>query len=672
MTEPTSPTTSIIIHGHFYQPPRENPWLEEVETEPTAAPFHDWNARIEQECYRAVAAARVLGAEGRILEILNTLSAISFNFGPTLLTWMEANAPDTYAAILEADRESVRQLGHGNAIAHPYHHVILPLSTRRDKTTEVRWGIADFKRRFGRDPEGMWLPETAVDAETLDVLADEGIAFTILAPHQAHPLPPRGLPGRYRTSSGKTIALFFYDGDLAHGVAFGELIRDGALWEAKLLESASRNPGGVVSIATDGETFGHHHKFGEMALAKVIHDFRARSAAPGTPVTIENYASFLAGHPPVDDVALNAPSSWSCVHGIERWRSECGCKIAPEKPTQQKWRGVLRDAFDWLAGEIHAIYEREATPLVDQIWAQRDRYDPATRGTNQGANQRVRELLELERHALLLYTSCAWFFDDLAGIEPIQNLKYAARAIELTGKEAARLEAQLLDRLALARSNDPAEGSGRDIYLRRVKPRVPAETRLAGGFAMTVALEVPPEKSRAAAFESSIEKDDSGKSYLVTLKHRRTGGEHRFRVGLLGSEIEVALAGAALDRSLSWRLLEGDMWDRHRELLREARAHRLFAEVVGPEEQRLLNNGTLDRNEAIRRGAGRIIRSAAAGGEDNLTRAFRAIELLDQFGLAVPFDAQTAFGRAYGNADPDRRRTVSPLAWRLGFVPDAG
>ena len=175
---------SIVIHGHFYQPPRENPWLEEVEREVSAAPHHDWNARIEQECYRAVVAARVLAPNGRISRIVNTLEYISFNFGPTLLEWMEHAAPDTYARVLEADRKSVTRLGHGNAIAQPYHHAILPLSSRRDKVTEVRWGIADFKRRFGREPEGMWLPETALDDETLDVLAQEGMKFTIVAPGQ--------------------------------------------------------------------------------------------------------------------------------------------------------------------------------------------------------------------------------------------------------------------------------------------------------------------------------------------------------------------------------------------------------------------------------------------------------------------------------------------------------
>jgi predicted glycosyl hydrolase (DUF1957 family) len=301
---------------------------------------------------------------------------------------MEEAAPETYRAMLEADRESVARLGHGNAIAHPYHHAILPLSTRRDKVTEVRWGIRDFRRRFGREPEGMWLPETAVDDETLDVLAEHGIRFTILAPHQATPLPPNGLPGRYRTARGREIALFFYDGDLSHGVAFGELIRDAGRWISRLRERT-----GITSMATDGETYGHHHKFGEMALARVVHELGTASPRLERMTEVTNYGALLDRYPPTDPVTLNAPSSWSCAHGVERWRSECGCKLEPARPTQQKWRAVLRDAIDWLAGEIHAIYEREAAGLFDDVWEARNRYDPD--GEQDGGNRRAGELLEL-------------------------------------------------------------------------------------------------------------------------------------------------------------------------------------------------------------------------------------------------------------------------------------
>ena len=404
-------TRSVVIHGHFYQPPREDPWLGTIPPEPSAAPFNDWNERIEQECY-----ARVAGS----------LASLSFDFGPTLLEWMERHAPQTYAAVLAADRG-------GGAMAMPYHHPILPLSSRRAKETEVRWGIEDFRRRFGREPEGMWLPETAVDDETLDVLARAGIRFTILAPHQVERVPAGGLPGWYRTAGGRRIALFLYDGALSHGVAFGPLVRDPAAWAERLTAA----PSGVVAIATDGETYGHHHKGGDVTLARLL-DILARRSD----VRVENFAAVLARQPPQEEVRLVAPSSWSCPHGVERWRAECGCRAAPERATQQRWRAPLRAALEWLAAELRAVVERKGgTPPP-----------------------------EFERHVLRMFTSCGWFFDDIAGLESVIVLRSAARAIELAGPEAARLEAGLLERLALAPSNDPAVGTGRELYLARVKP----------------------------------------------------------------------------------------------------------------------------------------------------------------------------------------------------------
>ena len=479
---------SVVIHGHFYQPPREDPWLNEVAAEPPAAPYHDWNQRIEQECYRAVVAARLYAPDGRITQIVNTLASISFNFGPTLLEWLERQTPSTYAAVLDADRQSrERHGGHGNAIAMPYHHAILPLSSRRDKVTEVRWGIADFRRRFGRDPEGMWLPETAVDAETLDVLAAEGIRFTILAPHQVEHAPPGGLPGCYRTPGGRSIALFVYDGPISHDVAFGPLLKDAAAWAARLLAPAKgKSEPRLVAVATDGETYGHHHRFGEVALAWLLRELERRSG-----VRVENFAAFLARHPPRHDVALVAPTSWSCAHGVERWRADCGCRMAPERPTQQRWRAPLRAALDWLAGELHPRFEREGTELFTDPWAARDAYgafvssdeaaiarfvaEQMRRPDDAARRARARELLDLERNALRMFTSCGWFFDDIAGLESVQILRYAARAIELAGADAPRLEAGVLDRLARAESNEPGAGTGRDVYLSRVKRRVPAE-----------------------------------------------------------------------------------------------------------------------------------------------------------------------------------------------------
>jgi len=459
---------SIVIHGHFYQPPREDPWLNQVAAEPSAAPYHDWNERIERESYRAVVAARVYAPDGRIAHIVNTLASISFNFGATLLEWLERETPGTYAAVLEADRASrARHAGHGNAIAMPYHHVIMPLASRRDKITEVRWGIADFRRRFGRGPEGMWLPETAVDPETLDVLAAEGIAFTILAPHQVEQAPADGSAGRYRTSGGRSIALFVYDGPISHDVAFGSLLKDASAWAERLLAPGKRgHERRLVAVATDGETYGHHHKFGEVALAWVLRELERRRDA-----RVENFAAFLARHRPEQEVKLVAPTSWSCAHGVERWRADCGCRMAPERPTQQRWRAPLREALDWLAGELHARFQQEGGALFADPWAARDAY-----GTDRTADGRARELLEMERNALRMFTSCGWFFDDIAGIETIQILRYAARAIELAGADAPRLEAGVLERLARAQSNERAEGTGRDVYRNHVKRRVPVES----------------------------------------------------------------------------------------------------------------------------------------------------------------------------------------------------
>jgi len=396
-----------VIHGHFYQPPRDDPRTGIVPVEPNAAPDHDWNERIERECYAPIAPS---------------LASLSFDFGPTLLDWMEQHAKDTYAAVLAADRAG------GGAVAMPYHHVILPLCSRRDKTTEVRWGIADFRRRFGREPEGMWLPETAVDHETLDVLAEEGIRFTILAPHQVERAPAGGLPGWYQAAAGRRIALFIYDGGLSHGVAFGPLVNDAGEWVRRVESTAAD----LVSIATDGETYGHHHKGGVETLARVVET-----------IETENFASFLARRPPQEEVRLVSPSSWSCPHGVERWRAECGCRAAPERATQQRWRAPLRAALEWLSEQIRGVFEREGRAVPTA----------------------------LEHQLLRMFTSCGWFFDDIAGIESVIVLRSAARAIELAGPppEQARLEAGLLERLALAPSNDAAVGSGRELYLQRVK-----------------------------------------------------------------------------------------------------------------------------------------------------------------------------------------------------------
>ena len=385
----------ICIHGHFYQPPRENPWLEEVEVEDSAYPYHDWNARITAECYGPNAASRILDSEKRIIDIVNNYSRISFNFGPTLLAWLETHKPEVYAAILEADVESRKRFsGHGAAIAQVYNHIIMPLASSRDKHTQILWGIRDFEHRFRRKPEGMWLAETAVDIETLDMLAEAGILFTILSPKQAGRVRKIGdegwtdvsrgtidtsMPYLCRLPSGRSIALFFFDDTLAQEVAFSNLLENGEVFASRMMQYFSRNQkqDGLLTVASDGETYGHHHRFGDMALAYALYLIEAKH-----PARITIFGEYLALVPPTREVMILENTSWSCPHGVERWRSDCGCCThgtivrtatpvshgqtgIPRTPTilkgcelswRQKWRTPLRMAMDWLRDTLVPIY----------------------------------------------------------------------------------------------------------------------------------------------------------------------------------------------------------------------------------------------------------------------------------------------------------------------------
>jgi len=419
-----------VIHGHFYQPPRENPWTGQVDVEPSAAPDHDWNARITREAYQP---------------LIPVYESLSFDFGPTLLDWMAREARAVYDAVIRAE--------HGNALAMPYHHIILPLATRRDKETEVRWGIAHFKRLFRRDPVGFWLPETAVDRETLDVLAAEGIKFTVLAPHQVSKPPERGLPVRIDLGSGRSMAVFVYDGGVSHDVAFGPLTTDAD----RLTQALARTPAGTLtSIAVDGETFGHHHKGADQTLATVIHRLQQSGK-----VQVTNFAAALAEYPPATTVNLVEPTSWSCPHGIERWRSNCGCKVHPDRPSQQEWRTPLRFAVEWLAHEVHEIYDREGRDLPG---GPRAFLEAAGATGPVRGNENTARLIEMERGVLRAMSSCGWFFDDIAGLEGRQVLRYAAHAISLAGAESARLETGFIGQLGDARSNDPAAGTAVDLF----------------------------------------------------------------------------------------------------------------------------------------------------------------------------------------------------------------
>ena len=488
----------VCIHGHFYQPPRENPWLEAVEPQPSAHPYRDWNERITAECYRPNTAARVVDSTNHIIQIVDNYSRMSFNVGPTLMSWLEERAPDVYDALLAADRASIERFGgHGSAMAQAYNHMIMPLASDRDRATQVRWGIADFRHRYGRDPEGMWLAECAVDTATLEAIASEGILFTVLAPHQARAWrSPGGAwrteavdPGRaYRCMlpSGRSIDLYFYDGATSQAVAFERLLADGHQIVSRMIARGPAEGGEptLCHIATDGETYGHHHRYGDMALAWALS--QVEQGWNGTRLT--NYAEYRAKVPATWEVELAENTSWSCVHGVERWRSDCGCNGGGKPGWNQKWRRPLRDALDWLRDQsVHALVTI-GSGLFRDPWVARDAYidvvllrtpaardrflaEHASHALSPSERVRALSLMEMARHAMLMYTSCGWFFDDLSGIETVQCMQYALRAAELIEEVASlAVERELVERLAVARSNLPEEGDGRRVWAQRVRP----------------------------------------------------------------------------------------------------------------------------------------------------------------------------------------------------------
>jgi alpha-amylase/alpha-mannosidase (GH57 family) len=518
---------AIVIHGHFYQPPRENPWLESVEVQDSAAPYHDWNERVTAECYAPNTAARRVDEQNRMLDIVNNFEKISFNIGPTLFAWLERHRPGVYAKIIEADRASVEARGHGNACAQVFNHIIMPLATRRDKVTQVRWGIDDFRARFGREPEGLWLPETAVDNESLEVLAEAGVKFTILAPYQAQRVRPLGAaawqdtggaidpsrPYLWRGPRGLRLALFFYDGHISRAIAFERLLERAenvVAWLNAAFSDARTWPQ-LVHCATDGETYGHHSRFGEMALAAAVQQIEAEGTA-----TLTNYGAFLAANPPTHEVEIRERTSWSCAHGIERWRSDCGCRTRGD--WHQRWRAPLREALDWLRDQIDPYFEARASAHLKDPWAARDDYAAALLdrsperlaaffaahahgNLDPTARVEARRLLELERHRLLMYTSCGWFFDEISAIEPVQILRYAAMALQyLNDLGLGRLEDEFVRRLAAAPSNVPEMRDGGEVYRRLVRPTAVNLSRVVTHYAITGLLEEYPPDTNIYAY----------------------------------------------------------------------------------------------------------------------------------------------------------------------------
>ncbi len=514
MTDPPKKKDAYIaIHGHFYQPPRENPWLEIIEAEESAYPFHDWNERIALECYRPNAYARTLDGKGKILDIVNNYSSISFNFGPTLLSWLEVHFPPVYERVLRADRESLKRFGHGNAVGQVYDHIIVPLANDRDKETEVLWGMADFERRFHRRPDALWLPETAVNYATLQVLVKHGIRYLILSPFQASRVRPFGgrrwtdvSQGRIDTaqayrcfmkdSSGKRVSerfidIFFYNGIISKEIAFGDLLKDGNAFCDRFLQfyQESEERPQLIHIATDGETYGHHKKFGDMALAYALHE-----GFPSRGVEIINYGAFRKRFPPVyeaeiDEGPKGEGTSWSCAHGVDRWKEDCGDSTGGKPGWNQKWRKPLREALNVLRDELGVIFEREGDKIFHSVWEARNGYidiilnrSPegiksffekyGIRDLNEAGRIKGLKLLEMQKHALQMYASCGWFFADLSGIETILILQHAGRAIQLAEELVGQgIEERFLQHLSEAESNLPEMGKGDQIYRRLVKPK---------------------------------------------------------------------------------------------------------------------------------------------------------------------------------------------------------
>ena len=558
-------TRYVCVHGHFYQPPRENPWLETVEAQDSAAPYHDWNERITSECYAPNGASRIQNKQNQIVRIVNNYSRMSFNFGPTLLSWLEEYAPRTYRMIQDADIASAeRYSGHGSALAQVYNHIIMPLASERDARTQIRWGIADFEHRFGRRPEGMWLAETAASRNVLDLLAQEGIVFTVLAPNQcarvrklAKPAAKNGAGGDaewtetphdsvdttrpyvVKLNEGRSIAVFFYHGPNSRAIAFEGLLNSGETFGQRLLtgfrDDKEEGEPQLSHVATDGESYGHHHKHGEMALSYAMHWIEDNNLA-----TLTNYGEYLAKFPLAWEAEIVEESSWSCSHGVERWRSDCGCNGG--KPGwNQKWRGPLRDALDLLRDKTAPLAERVASGLLKDLWAARDEYihvvldrssssvegffeRHATHELSNAERVTALELLELERHTQLMYTSCGWFFDEISGIETVQIIAYAGRVLQLAaqlfGEEGKALEGEFLERLATAPSNVGDVGNGAEVYRRFVTGKKIDLENVGAHYAISSMFRTYPDTGQLFCF------DVQRKSYDVLVS-----GRGRFAIG---------------------------------------------------------------------------------------------------------------------------------------------
>ncbi|MBE0478525.1 DUF3536 domain-containing protein [Candidatus Aerophobetes bacterium] len=549
MSEEKKASGYVIVHGHFYQPPREDPWIEEVEKQKEAKPYHDWNELISYQCYLPNACARVVDDKGKIVDLVNNYSYISFNFGPTLLSWMEKKFPRVVDFLYRADKESAKKNnGHGNAICQVYNHMIMPLASEKDKYTQAKWGIKYFEKKFGRFPEAIWLPETAVNDATVKVLIDVGMKFIILAPHQAQRIRPlekknedvwqdvsdgtidTSIPYRLflKDEKGQRIEdtfidVFFYQGELSRAIAFERILKNSSACADKIekIIKDKKTPPFLVNIATDGETYGHHEPFSDMCLAHLL-----KYELPERGIQVVNYAHYLEINPPAYEVELKAGengegTSWSCAHGVGRWKKNCGCSSGAHPEWNQNWRAPLRESLDWLRDRLASLFENEGKELFQDTWQARDNYidviverSPESMNNFLQAHLKVEatqenkvkalKLLEMQRFSMLMYTSCGWFFDELSGVETVQNLKYAARAMQLAEELAGEdLEGEFSNRLSEAKSNVKEFGDGKGVYEKLIKPSVADWQKFFAHF--LICEELVEEKSAISPYEHDFE-----------------------------------------------------------------------------------------------------------------------------------------------------------------------
>lgn len=549
---------------HFYQPPRENPWLGLTPNEWSAWPYHDWNERVTAECYRAMTAVALTPGEDSSVELFEPLPASSFDVGPTLHHWLATNA-------LDVDRSFCDQVRHrapspeAAAFAAPLAHVILPLAREQDRALLIDWGIADYRQRFGRAPTGFWLPETAVDLATLEAIARAGIRYTVLMPQQAARVRP--LDGTWREvdaasldttraylvrlSEGRSITVLFGHADLSQRVAFGDLLANGSRLADTMMDRLGGRDDGAVVLVADGETYGHHHRFGELGLAWALRRLERHYHVETSP------GEWLAAVEPRDEVELAAVSSWSCAHGVERWRSDCGCTTGSQPGWNQAWRAPLREALDWLSATLAPAVDERLGAYVDSpeatvrdygavLATSMDRDDfiraHAARELRDEEVARVLSACEIRRLLLYSFTSCAWFFADASDIETAIVLRYAALAMDLAERAfGLSLAAPFAERLAPMRSNRPGLTSA-TIWAEATEPYRVDAALVAAGFA--VELLAHPFEAKRVRGDWRVTPDDEDPS-LVHVVHTPTASRSRHRVratrtGVVSTSVEVA------------------------------------------------------------------------------------------------------------------------------------